>query len=121
MDQVDRFLSSHTPEVRELATRLRALILSEIPGVEEQIDEPAHLLAYGFGKKYSDVICTLMPYKSHVNLGFYRAVDLPDPAGLLEGTGKLHRHVKIRQLQDVDNPALAALLQAAMQAKRSAG
>src|ERR1700741_618971 len=35
-------------------------------------------------------------FKAHVNVGFFRGAEIADPAGLLEGTGKFMRHVKVR-------------------------
>jgi hypothetical protein len=49
----------------------------------------------------------------HVNVGFFPGAQLEDPAGLLEGTGKYMRHVKLRPGTEVDREALAALIQAA--------
>ena len=49
-------------------------------------------------------------YKDHVNVGFFQGAALPDPAGLLEGTGKYMRHVKIRPGRPVDEASLAALI-----------
>lgn len=49
-------------------------------------------------------------FASHVNVGFFRGAELPDPYGLLEGTGKLMRHVKIRPGSPIDTDALAALI-----------
>jgi len=49
----------------------------------------------------------------HVNVGFFRGAELPDPAGLLEGTGKHMRHVKLRPGGHVDSEALARLIGAA--------
>lgn len=49
-------------------------------------------------------------FKAHMNVGFFRGADLPDPGGLLEGTGKHMRHVKIRPGVDVDAAALAILI-----------
>jgi hypothetical protein len=34
-------------------------------------------------------------FRSHVNVGFFRGAELPDPDGLLEGTGRFMRHVKL--------------------------
>lgn len=121
MNELETFLQPYSSDVRDLTIRLRDLIRSKIPDASEGFDWPAHLISYAYGKKYADVICTVMPHKSHVNLGFYRAVDRPDEHGLLEGTGKLHRHVKIRQASDIDNPALAELLEAAVRAKKKIG
>ena len=41
-------------------------------------------------------------FTAHVNIGFFRGAELPDPAGLLEGTGKHMRHVKFRPAGDID-------------------
>ena len=62
-------------------------------------------------------------FTHHVNVGFFRGADLPDPAGLLQGTGKSMRHVKIRPGVAVDAKALKALIVAAhrdMQARVAA-
>ena len=54
-------------------------------------------------------------YKAHVNVGFFHGASLPDPAGLLEGTGRYMRHVKLRPGVVVDEPAVKALISAAHQ------
>ena len=52
-------------------------------------------------------------FTSHVNVGFFRGTLLNDPDGLLVGTGKRGRHVKLRPGQDVKAEALGALVDAA--------
>jgi len=52
-------------------------------------------------------------FKAHVNVGFFLGAHLADPGGLLEGTGKHMRHVKIRPGAGIDRQALAVLIQAA--------
>jgi len=52
-------------------------------------------------------------FKAHVNVGFFRGAELADPEGLLQGTGKFMRHVKLRPGDDVDAPALTKLIDAA--------
>lgn len=52
-------------------------------------------------------------FKNHVNVGFFRGAVLPDPAGLLEGTGKFGRHVKLRPGSEINSIALSALIVAA--------
>jgi hypothetical protein len=52
-------------------------------------------------------------FNSHVNVGFFRGAELADPAGLLQGTGKLMRHVKLGPDREVDEKALLALIDAA--------
>jgi hypothetical protein len=52
-------------------------------------------------------------FKAHVNVGFFLGSELPDPTGLLEGTGKRLRHVKLRPDAEIDADALSALIDAA--------
>src|SRR6188474_466256 len=49
-------------------------------------------------------------FTAHVNIGFFRGAELPDPKGLLEGTGKFMRHVKLRPDRDMDAAALTQLI-----------
>ncbi|MFO0758142.1 MAG: DUF1801 domain-containing protein [Byssovorax sp.] len=52
-------------------------------------------------------------FRQHANVGFFFGALLPDPAGLLEGTGKRGRHVKLRPGRPVDAGALGSLVDAA--------
>ena len=52
-------------------------------------------------------------FRAHVNVGFFRGAELDDPAGLLEGTGKFMRHVKLAPGCDVDHAALGQLIASA--------
>jgi hypothetical protein len=52
-------------------------------------------------------------FKAHVNVGFFLGADLNDPAGLLEGSGKRMRHVKLKPGEPVDREALGALIEQA--------
>ena len=49
-------------------------------------------------------------FKAHVNVGFFRGAEISDPDGLLEGTGKFMRHVKLVPGRDVDAAALVKLI-----------
>jgi hypothetical protein len=52
-------------------------------------------------------------FTSHVNIGFFHGAALPDPARLLQGTGRFMRHVKLRPGVATDDAALNSLLNAA--------
>ena len=52
-------------------------------------------------------------FTGHASLGFFQGASLPDPAGLLQGTGKRMRHVKLVWGRPVDAAALQALIDAA--------
>jgi hypothetical protein len=52
-------------------------------------------------------------FKAHVNVGFFRGAEIADPSGLLEGTGRFMRHVKLRPDRQVDAKALNELIDTA--------
>src|SRR5215207_1837101 len=99
---VDEFLAAYPADLQAIAQR--ALILSVIPDAIEQVDTSAKLLGYGYDCTYKGLICGIAMQKGYVNLMFSKGTELPDPDGLLEGTGKKARHVKLRSSQDADNP-----------------
>ena len=52
-------------------------------------------------------------FRAHVNVGFFRGAELANPSGLLAGTGKFMRHVKLRPDHAVDARALMKLIETA--------
>ena len=52
-------------------------------------------------------------FRDHVNVGFFRGAEIADPKGMLEGTGKVMRHVKLRPGRDFDATALTKLVETA--------
>ncbi|HEX4272959.1 MAG TPA: DUF1801 domain-containing protein [Rhizomicrobium sp.] len=63
--------------------------------------------------------CYVDAFAAHVNIGFFQGAHLKDPAGLLEGTGKRMRHVKLRWAKPVNDAALGALIEAAYRDMRA--
>lgn len=52
-------------------------------------------------------------FTAHTNVGFFHGAEMEDPRGLLQGSGKRMRHVKVRPGADLDAGALDALIRAA--------
>jgi hypothetical protein len=52
-------------------------------------------------------------FSAHVNVGFFHGASLEDPAGLLEGSGKRMRHVKLHWGRPANAEALSELISAA--------
>ena len=114
--KIDEFLSSYGEEVFTNAIKLREILFANLPGIIEQIDIPAKMIAYCYGQKYSEMICTIIPSKKGLKLGFYKGVDLPDPDKLLEGIGKISRYVEIKSVSQIKSPALKKLIESALAA-----
>jgi hypothetical protein len=57
--------------------------------------------------------CYVNAFTAHVNVGFFLGAGIADPGGLLEGSGKFMRHVKLRPGSEADASALKALIETA--------
>ena len=96
----DQHLDASAPAVADVARALRLTVLEGFPGAVETFDRSDGLLAFGTGRSMRDFCCAIIPHKAHVNLQLADGVDLPNPDGRIEGTGKRIRHVKIRSVED---------------------
>jgi hypothetical protein len=112
---VDDFLAGFSPEVRALALRACDILRETLPGATVSVKPGWKAIAFATGPRMGDWVCGVMPHRERINLQLF-GMDLPDPTGLLEGTGKTGRHVKVTSLATLDDPALRALLRAAVAA-----
>lgn len=116
----DDLLGISVPSQHATMKRLREIILEVDPAACEVVRLGDRAATYGIGpKKMSEGYAYIMPFAASVNLGFYKGTDLPDPEGLLEGTGNKLRHVKIRSLDAVERPSIRALLAAALEERKT--
>lgn len=117
----DEVVAGFGADVQQIARRLRALIESVHPDVIEVPRPGERTVGYGVGpKKMSETYAYIGPQREYVNLGFYHGVAVPDPEGLLEGSGKANRHAKVRSIEDAGDPALRGLVEAALLERRAA-
>ncbi|HKZ59221.1 MAG TPA: DUF1801 domain-containing protein [Candidatus Thermoplasmatota archaeon] len=93
---------------RALVEALRKFVRREAPQLLEQI-KWGNICWIGKGN-----VCWIIVYKDHVDFGFFNGAKLKDPEGLLEGTGKGLRHVKVRESKDIRPKEFAALLKQAL-------
>lgn len=104
-------IQSFSEEIKELTRQTRRSIHEILPEVVEVVWIHQKNIGFGTGpKKKTEHFCWLMPAKHHVTLGFNYGAELPDPKGLLEGSGKLFRHHKIKSMEELSNPELIALI-----------
>ena len=112
-------IGGSSPEVQEVARRLRELIIEIYPGVVEVPWPIQKNVGYGVGpKKMSEHFCYIMALSNRVNLGFFYGADLADPEGLMEGTGKKLRHVKVKSLEQVEQSLIRDLLQLSIKERK---
>ena len=111
-DNVQKLLDDFSPEVRQLSLSLRARIFELVPDAQEKVMRGYKSLSYGLDGM-EDQFTAIVLHSERVNLQFHRGTDLPDPAGLLEGTGKAMRHVKVRTEETVQSEEVKELIESA--------
>jgi hypothetical protein len=111
-----QFLSPYDKPIAELALAVRAMLLEQAPSAIETMYDAynAVSLGYSFTGRLKDGFCHVAVYSGHVNLGFNRGADLPDPRGVLEGSGKQMRHIRIQRRDDLAMPWLRRYVRAAI-------
>ena len=101
--------------LRPVAVALRDAIVRLHPEVSEVVRLGERAATFGVGpRKMSEGYAYILPHRRWINLGFFRGASLPDPEGLLEGTGAAMRHVKVHSLEEARRPEILTLLTAAL-------
>jgi hypothetical protein len=110
---VEELFARAAPDLQPVAWKARDVILAVLSDPVEVVRAGNNAVYYGGTAVYREAMVYIMPHSKHVNLGFFKGAHLDDPDGLLEGTGKGLRHVKLRNKEGVDTPAIRALIQRA--------
>ena len=106
----DDWVADIDPKLRSLAQGLRRMFLDAAPDFRESIKwgNPC------FEKKVRTFYIASQSDK-YVTLGLWQGALLPNPEGLIEGTGKRMRHVKLRSLEDLEAAALRRIIRQAVE------
>jgi hypothetical protein len=114
-EDAERVLGSAPPATAELARRVCDQVLAIFPDAVVTADN--RNIGFGTSAGYKGLVFVVIPNRAHVTLGISYGVGLPDPAGLMEGAGKVHRHVKIRDVRDLERPELRELMAVTLAAR----
>ncbi|MEQ8517982.1 MAG: DUF1801 domain-containing protein [Cytophagales bacterium] len=114
-DQIEGYLLPFGERISSLAQELRKIVIRKTkPKFELVGDSTISVnIGYGFTKKAWDCYCAIIVYSKHVNISFPSGALLSDPKGLLVGTGKRIRHIKISNAEDLNNPEVHDLIKEA--------
>ena len=113
----DEVLARHTPEVQAAAHAMLGVLLEELQDAVVRFDRGNGLLAVGTGSGMRDLLFALIPHAGWLNLQLADGADLPNPDGLIEGTGKRIRHIKVRSAEAAVSPPVRAAVQAQVTAR----
>jgi len=107
---IGTLLRAYPEDVQILARQARKTLREWLPNAVEGADTSARMFAYSYGPGYKGMVCTLLLSKSGVKLGLVGGAALGDPRGLLAGAGKVHRHVQLRAVGDLQQAGLKQLV-----------
>ena len=113
---IEAFVAGYSPEVQVIVEAARTSLRELLPGVTETLDRPAKLIGFEYGPGYTGVVFTLLLTAKGAKIGIGCAANLPDPKGLLKGSGKLHKHVPLNSPADLRTAGLKPLLTSAFMA-----
>ena len=118
--QLQSFIDKFTPEIAARGAGIIARLRSQLPEASVLVYDNYNALAVGFAPadRTSDAILSVVFYPRWVSLFFLQGAGLPDPAGLLRGSGSTVRHVVLDSVEALDRPEIAALIAAQLSSAR---
>lgn len=119
--QLAGFIAKFDPAIGKLARASRAALRESFPTSIELVYDNYNALAIGFAstERPSDVIISLAVFPRGVSLYFMHGAKLPDPQGLLKGSGNQGRFVPLKSVSTLSERPVQALLRAAVQQAKS--
>ena len=110
---VDSFVKQKVPaELKPIVESVRGLMREWAPKADEKI-------SYGMLVWSGNLIFAwVIPTTKHITFGFMQGVYFEDKYGLLKGTGKHARHVKLKTLEDINKTALRYYVRQALAADK---
>jgi hypothetical protein len=103
-EQIVALLQEQDPSLRSLYLETHRLVLQTLPDIKHATDCVDGGTGYGARQYGYDGwgMAALIAHKSWISLVFFRGTDLQDPAGLLVGSGKQVRHIKLGSLDQLE-------------------
>jgi hypothetical protein len=110
------FLAKYTPEMEASAREALGKMRAILPPCIEMVYDNYNALVVGFcpTPKPSEAILSLAFMPRWVSVCFLQAEHVEDPLGLLEGSGSVAKHVKLKGGRSLDDPELRALIDSAL-------
>lgn len=114
--QLSAFIDKFTPHVAVLTRELLEKMKRRVPGATIMVYDNYNALAIGFGPndRASKAVLSLAVMPRWVTLCFLYGVGLPDPHGLLNGSGNQVRHLRLQTPEAFDDPKVQDLILAAL-------
>jgi len=114
--QLAGFIDKYDPAVAKLARAARAAVRRRLPTALELVYDNYQFLAIGYAatERASDCVVSLAISPNGVALSFYYGASLPDPEGILLGSGSQNRFIRLSSAATLSEPSVEALVRAAV-------
>lgn len=116
--QLDGFIAKFEPAHQKLIRAVREALRERFPTAHELVYDNYNFFVIGYGptERPSDSFISIAAAANGVGLCFIRGASLPDPHGILTGSGKQTRFIRLPSVEVLSRPEVEALLQAAVAA-----
>ena len=113
--QLRKLIEQRPPDIARLGKAVLGKMRQLLPGAAELVYDKRNSLVIGFCSedRASNVINSIATYSKWINLYFFEGDTLPDPGGLLQGSGSIVRSIRITDSAQLDDPAVKNLIAAA--------
>lgn len=120
--QLTTFLARYAPDIQAIAKSARKKMRAMFPRAIELVYDNYNALVIGYGptERAADAICSIAVYPKWVTLFFLHGAKLRDPEKILTGSGKVVRNFRLSSADDLDKPAIRALVKQAIEASEAA-
>ena len=110
--QLAAIIDARPPAMATLTKAVLAKVRERMPGAIEMVYDKKNALVIGFcsAERASNVINSIAVYSKWINLYFFEGDTLPDPEGLLQGSGSMVRSIRVTDAAELDRPAVKALM-----------
>jgi len=114
--QLSKFIAKFEPKHRALIGSVRRALRKRLPTANELVWDNYNFFVVGYSptERPSDSILSLAAASNGVGLSFYRGSTLPDPQGILQGSGKQNRFIRLESAKTLARPEVEAVIAAAV-------
>jgi len=114
--QIASFIAKFDPAIAERIRSARSALRKQFPAAIELVYDNYNFLVFGFcaTERPSDCVVSLAANAKGIGLAFYYGATLPDPHGLLLGSGNQNRFIRLESAEILARPEVQALIDAAV-------
>ena len=113
--QLDAFIAKFDPAISKLIRQCRSIMRKRFPAANELVYDNYNFFVIGYSttERPSDCVVSLAANAKGIGLSFYHGATLPDPHGILQGSGNQNRFVRLDGVKTLSRPEVLELLDAA--------